>query len=153
MKKNTIVFLVIILLIAISGVLYYFMPKNNNSAALDQSKQASGIFEIQGMKVEILKQASGAEVKIGDKVTVNYVGTLPDGTKFDSSIDRNTPFEFTLGENKVIRGWELGVLGMKVGEERMLTIPPELGYGPQGFPPVIPENATLIFKIDLLGIN
>jgi peptidylprolyl isomerase/FKBP-type peptidyl-prolyl cis-trans isomerase FkpA len=153
MKKNTIVFLVIILLITISGVLYYFMPKNNNSAALDQSKQASGIFEIQGMKVEILKQANGAEAKIGDKVTVNYVGTLPDGTKFDSSIDRNTPFEFTLGENKVIRGWELGVLGMKVGEERMLTIPPELGYGPQGFPPIIPENATLIFKIDLLGIN
>lgn len=153
MNKNIIIFLIVILLIIVLGILYYFMPKNNNPIELNQNQNQSGVFEIQGMKVEILKQGSGDEAKTGNKVTVNYVGTLQDGTKFDSSIDRNTPFEFVLGENKVIRGWELGVLGMKVGEERMLTIPSELGYGPNGFPPVIPENATLIFKVDLLGIN
>jgi len=152
MQKNVLVFLIIIILIIVAGLTYYFMPKNN-PAVLNQNQQAASSFEIQGMKVEILKQGSGNASKAGDKVSVDYVGTLQDGTKFDSSIDRGTPFEFALGENRVIQGWELGVLGMKVGEERMLTIPPELAYGAEGRPPVIPANATLIFKVDLLGIN
>ena len=97
--------------------------------------------------------AAGEGAKAGDKVTVNYVGTLENGTKFDSSIDRGTPFVFTLGQNSVIQGWELGVLGMKVGEKRKLTIPPELAYGSQGAGGVIPPNATLNFEIDMLGIN
>lgn len=110
-------------------------------------------FYIQNMKVETIKQGQGTEAKTGDTVTVNYVGTLENGTKFDSSLDRNEPFSFTLGQNRVIQGWEQGVLGMKVGETRKLTIPPELGYGSSGAGGLIPPNATLIFTIDLLKIN
>lgn len=110
-------------------------------------------FEIQGMKVEILKEGTGEEAKSGDNIVVNYVGTLLNGTKFDSSIDRNQPFPYTLGQNRVIQGWELGLLGMKVGEKRRLTIPPELAYGSEGRPPIIPQNATLVFEIDMLSIN
>ena len=114
----------------------------------------SATYDIQGLKVETVKQGNGAVAKTGDAVTVNYTGTLIDGTKFDSSLNPGrTPFQFTLGQNRVIQGWELGVLGMKVGEKRKLTIPPELGYGAQGAGAVIPPNATLIFEIDLLGIN
>jgi FKBP-type peptidyl-prolyl cis-trans isomerase len=106
------------------------------------------------MKIEILKEGSGAEATTGNTVTVNYTGTLVDGTKFDSSLNPGrTPFEFTLGQNRVIQGWELGVKGMKVGESRKLTIPPELGYGSQAVGGVIPANSTLIFTVDLLGIK
>ncbi len=141
MEKKNIIIIVIILIIVIAGV--YFL-KNNNSVNYKM---------IQGMKIEILKEGAGAEAKTGDTVTVNYVGTLENGTKFDSSIDRGTPFKFTLGENRVIQGWELGVLGMEAGEKRKLTIPPELGYGSQGAGRLIPPNAILIFEVDLLGIN
>ncbi|MBU3934712.1 FKBP-type peptidyl-prolyl cis-trans isomerase [Patescibacteria group bacterium] len=105
------------------------------------------------MKVEILKEGSGAESKIGDTASVHYVGILENNTKFDSSIDRGQPFSFILGQNTVIQGWELGVLGMKVGEKRKLTIPPELAYGNQSVGGIIPPNATLIFEVELLGIN
>lgn len=92
---------------------------------------------------------NGAEVKFGDMVTVNYVGTLENGTKFDSSYDRKQPFSFQIGAGGVIRGWELGVLGMKVGGKRELVIPPELGYGSQANGP-IPANSVLKFSIELL---
>lgn len=95
----------------------------------------------------------GTEAKTGDTVSVHYLGMLTDGKKFDSSYDRGTPFEFKLGENKVIRGWEEGILGMKVGGKRKLTVPPSLGYGVQGYPPVIPPDATLIFEVELLKIK
>jgi len=90
--------------------------------------------------------------KDGDLLTVHYVGTLQDGTKFDSSIDRGQPFQFTLGAGKVIKGWDKGLLGMKVGEKRTLTIQPEDGYGSQAVGP-IPANSVLIFEIELLKIN
>lgn len=158
MSKKSIL-IIIILIIIIVGV--YFVSQNNSkssSAALSQSpnqaEQSPAIYDIQGMKVETLKQGTGEGAKIGDTVTVNYTGTLLDGTKFDSSLNPGrTPFQFTLGQNRVIQGWELGVAGMKVGEKRKLTIPPELGYGAQGAGGLIPPNATLIFEIDLLGIN
>lgn len=118
-----------------------------------ENQTSSSSYDIQGMKVEVLQQGTGDEAKAWDTVTVDYVGTLQDGTKFDSSIDRGQPFSFTLGQNRVIQGWELGVLGMKVGEKRRLTIPPELGYGEAGAPPVIPGNATLIFEVTMLGIS
>jgi hypothetical protein len=99
-----------------------------------------------------LRRGAGATAKAGDKVRVHYVGTFTDGKKFDSSKDRNRPFDFVLGQGQVIRGWDQGVAGMKVGEKRKLVIPPSLAYGPQGRPG-IPPNSTLVFEIDLLAVN
>ena len=103
--------------------------------------------------IEVLKQGEGAEIKNGEKASVHYTGTLENGQKFDSSLDRGQPFEFTLGAGQVIKGWDLGVLGMKVGEKRKLTIPSFLGYGERGAGGVIPPNATLIFEVERLKIN
>ncbi len=96
---------------------------------------------------------TGAEAVAGKRVTVHYVGTLTDGSKFDSSRDRDDPFQFVLGKGQVIRGWDQGVAGMKVGGKRKLTIPPDMGYGARGFPPVIPPNSTLVFEVELLGVG
>ena len=94
------------------------------------------------LQKEMLKAGNGTEAKAGDRVTVHYVGTLTDGKKFDSSRDRGQGFRFTLGKGEVIKGWDEGVAGMKMGEVRKLTIPPDMGYGARGFPPVIPPNAN-----------
>jgi len=107
---------------------------------------------IEGLEIEILQEGTGEEAKDGDNVSVHYTGTLVDGAKFDSSVDRGQPFQFTLGEAQVIRGWDLGVKGMKVGEKRKLTISPELGYGNRNMGS-IPPNSTLIFEVELLSIN
>ncbi|MDH3353605.1 MAG: FKBP-type peptidyl-prolyl cis-trans isomerase [Chromatiales bacterium] len=95
----------------------------------------------------------GDEATTGQRITVHYTGTLEDGTKFDSSKDRNDPFVFTLGVGQVIKGWDEGFAGMKVGGSRKLTIPPEMGYGARGAGGVIPPNATLIFDVELLGVG
>ena len=105
------------------------------------------------LKIEDEKIGDGPEAKAGKQVTVHYVGTLTDGTKFDASTDRNEPFTFTLGAGQVIKGWDQGVAGMRVGGKRKLTIPPNLGYGAQGAGNVIPPNATLIFEVQLLGVK
>lgn len=102
--------------------------------------------------VEVLK-GNGPEAKSGKMVTVHYTGKLLDGTKFDSSLDRNTPFTFQLGVGQVIPGWEKGVAGMKVGGKRKLTIPSKDGYGERGAPPVIPPNSTLVFDVELLDVK
>lgn len=96
---------------------------------------------------------TGAEAQAGKKVSVHYVGTLTNGSKFDSSRDRDEPFDFTLGRGQVIKGWDEGVAGMKVGGKRKLVIPPEMGYGARGFPPVIPPNSTLVFEVELLAVK
>jgi FKBP-type peptidyl-prolyl cis-trans isomerase len=103
--------------------------------------------------VEDLTVGNGDEAVSGKSVTVHYTGTLTDGTKFDSSVDRGAPFTFALGTGEVIPGWDQGVAGMKVGGKRKLTIPSSLGYGESGAGDVIPPNATLIFEIELLKVE
>jgi hypothetical protein len=106
-----------------------------------------------GLKIDDVTVGKGAETHPGDTVRVHYTGSLLDGTTFDSSRPRGTPFEFKVGAGQVIRGFERGVLGMRVGGVRKVTIPPEMGYGRKGAPPIIPPNATLIFEIELLDVK
>jgi FKBP-type peptidyl-prolyl cis-trans isomerase FkpA len=106
-----------------------------------------------GLVIEELVVGEGASAASGKQVTVHYTGWLTNGNKFDSSKDRNDPFKFGLGQGQVISGWDEGVQGMKVGGKRKLTIPPELGYGARGAGGVIPPNATLVFEVELLGVN
>jgi FKBP-type peptidyl-prolyl cis-trans isomerase FkpA len=103
------------------------------------------------MKTEKITSGTGASPKKGETVTVHYTGWLTDGTKFDSSQDRNEPFSFVLGTGQVIQGWDQGVAAMRVGDKVKLTIPPDLAYGRAGYPGAIPPNATLIFEVELLS--
>jgi FKBP-type peptidyl-prolyl cis-trans isomerase FkpA len=120
-------------------------PHFNKGSTMASTTTASGLI------IEELKVGTGAEAAAGQHVSVHYTGWLTDGTKFDSSKDRGDPFEFPLGAGHVIRGWDEGVQGMKVGGSRKLTIPADLGYGARGAGGVIPPNATLVFEVELLG--
>ena len=173
MNTQKVILIIIILIIAIFG--FYFMfqnsqkkeePKENNSgnqgAVGEEDKSSSSPFTVArvlkeqngGLEVEVIQEGQGKEAENGNIISVHYTGTLEDGSKFDSSRDRGQPFSFTLGAGQVIRGWDLGVLGMKVGEKRKLTIPPELGYGERGTPGgPIPPNAILIFEVELLNVQ
>ena len=106
-----------------------------------------------GLQYVDLKVGDGAEAKKGDRVEVHYTGWLKDGKKFDSSVDRGEPFEFPLGAGKVIKGWDEGIIGMKVGGKRTLVIAPSKGYGARGAGGVIPPNATLLFDVELLEVK
>lgn len=169
---SAIVVIVVILAFAL-GLVYLFTRNKNlvSGEATNQSPVAQSLSEAQntnaaqtatnmpqasntnGLKIEDEKVGTGTEAVAGKSVTVNYVGTLLDGTKFDSSYDRNQPFTFNLGAGEVIKGWDQGVAGMKIGGKRKLTIPADLGYGAAGAPPVIPPNATLVFEVELLEVK
>ena len=130
-------------------------PSSNTSAqepttAAPAQPVVAGVTEL---KIEDMKAGTGAVAETGKSVTVHYTGWLTDGTKFDSSKDRGQPFSFQLGSGQVIKGWDQGVAGMKVGGVRKLTIPASLGYGARGASGVIPPNATLVFEVELLGVN
>jgi FKBP-type peptidyl-prolyl cis-trans isomerase len=112
-----------------------------------------GVKTASGLQYWDIKLGTGELAKEGSHVRVHYTGWLTTGKKFDSSVDAGKPFDFTLGNGDVIKGWDQGVAGMKVGGKRQLRIPPALGYGANGYPPVIPANATLIFDVQLLGVQ
>lgn len=118
--------------------------------AFSKATDINGI--VKNMVIDDIKIGEGAEVKSGDTVSVHYIGTLQDGTEFDNSKKRGQPFEFTVGGGQVIKGWDEGLVGMKVGGQRILVIPPEKAYGENGVGP-IPGDATLVFAIELLEIN
>lgn len=159
-SKNMMRDLFIVLAITLAGgTLVYTSAKDD---ALPETQEASTATSLEtnkqtmpesDLKIEVTKEGTGESAVNGKTLLVHYTGTLEDGTVFDSSIPRGEPFPVRLGAGEVIRGWELGLLGMKVGEERTLTIPPELGYGKDGFPGVIPPSATLIFTVSLLAIQ
>jgi FKBP-type peptidyl-prolyl cis-trans isomerase len=137
-------YIAIVLVLVIGGIVYNSYNKNNiNNMSNTQ----------EGLIIEDLIVGGGKEAQVKDSVVVNYVGTLTDGTKFDSSYDRGQPFPFILGAGDVIKGWDKGVLGMKVGGKRKLTISPELAYGDSGAGSIIPPNATLIFEVELLKVE
>ncbi len=106
-----------------------------------------------GLQIQDIIVGSGAQAGTGDMVSVNYIGMFPDGKKFDSSYDRGQPFQFILGGGMVIKGWDQGVAGMRVGGKRKLVIPPALAYGQEGAGGIIPPNATLVFEVELLAVR
>jgi FKBP-type peptidyl-prolyl cis-trans isomerase len=122
-------------------------------ANAQEASPAFPVLPVTQLKVDDLQVGTGAEAVDGKKVSVQYTGWLVDGTKFDSSYDRNQPFAFTLGGGQVIKGWDQGVKGMKVGGKRRLTIPADLAYGSQGAGKVIPPGATLVFDVELQAVE
>lgn len=141
---------ILIVLVIIVGIAMW--ASSQRTPTNSTTEEINMVDEAKDLKIEDLKIGDGAEAKSGNTIKVNYSGTLTDGTKFDSSYDRNEPFEFTLGASQVIEGWDKGVAGMKVGGKRKLTIPPSLAYGDQATGP-IPANSTLIFEVELLEIK
>jgi peptidylprolyl isomerase len=137
--------IVVIVVLAVSAVAYVLM--NRGPATGDEVATASGLKYID------MVDGTGATPKKGQTLTVHYTGTLENGKKFDSSVDRGQPYEFRVGEGAVIKGWDEGLASMKVGGKRKLIIPPALGYGQRGSPPNIPPNSILLFDVELLSVR
>jgi peptidylprolyl isomerase len=156
--KSSAIFLISAISLSITAVAIA-QPTSSASktaASAPTKKDSKVITTASGLQMEDTKVGTGAEAKAGQTVSVHYTGWLFEngvrGKKFDSSVDRGDPFKFPLGGSKVIKGWDEGVQGMKVGGKRTLTIPPGLGYGERGAGGVIPPNATLVFEVELLGV-
>lgn len=142
--------MMVLLLLLTSAMWLTAESKNQHPSPVE----GTGVKLPNGLVYWDLSVGTGATATKGHKVKVNYTGWLLDnGSKFDSSLDRNQPFEFSLGAGQVIKGWDEGVAGMKVGGKRQLRIPPDLGYGWRGSPPVIPSNAYLVFDVELLAVK
>ena len=147
---------ILVVILVIWGLIYFVNKKDVLPVAETTELPDNNIVQENTnseLKIEDLVVGIGVEAVVGKVVSVHYTGTLTNGTKFDSSKDRGIPFEFNLGAGEVIKGWDLGVVGMKIGGKRKLTIPASLGYGSQGAGGVIPPNATLIFEVELLGVK
>jgi FKBP-type peptidyl-prolyl cis-trans isomerase FkpA len=129
------------------------MAENAENAEGAMAEKAKEVYLGNGLTYQDLVVGTGKTAEAGMRASVHYTGWLADGTKFDSSVDRGQPFSFVIGQGQVIRGWDEGVKGMKVGGKRKLTIPPQLGYGERGYPGVIPPNATLVFEVELLDLQ
>lgn len=135
----------------LAGAALYFFNYGSDSARSPLDEGANkGAVEFQAIT---LREGSGDPAVNGDTVSVHYTGKLEDGQTFDSSLERGEPINFILGAGQVIRGWEIGVLGMKIGEKRRIVIPPELAYGEEGVPGVIPSNAVLVFEVELMAVE
>ena len=137
--------------VSLAGMAYAQSAKPNTSAPTKVT--GPGTKTADGLEYWDIKVGTGATAQSGQTVKVHYTGWLTNGKKFDSSVDHGQPFSFRLGAGEVIKGWDEGVAGMKVGGKRQLRIPPELGYGARGAGGVIPPNATLIFDVELLGVQ
>ena len=172
MDKKYLFVIIFLLILGVAGGIYIFSSRNSQANSENASLPTATPFATiepsgspvatssakiktmqDGLQIQDEVVGTGTEAITGKKVTVNYVGTLTDGTKFDSSYDRNQPFSFNLGAGEVIKGWDEGVSGMKVGGKRKLTIPSSLGYGDAGVPGAIPGGATLIFEVELLKVE
>jgi peptidylprolyl isomerase/FKBP-type peptidyl-prolyl cis-trans isomerase FkpA len=150
-NKYLLVTVFLVVLVAVGGYFVYRIPSQNSSDSVNMDTANTNMNDQLGIIDEVV--GTGAEAVSGKHVTVNYTGTLTDGTKFDSSLNPGrTPFDFNLGAGEVIAGWDQGVVGMKVGGKRKLTIPPSLGYGSQAQGP-IPANSTLIFEVELFKVE
>ena len=148
--RNTRIAIIVILVAIVALVAFFAIQKQKPQTTTGGGNMVT---TQSGLQYQHLVVGSGVEAVAGKSVIVHYTGTLQEGSKFDSSVDRNKPFTFTLGAGQVIPGWDEGVAGMKVGGKRKLVIPPDLGYGAQGYPPVIPANATLTFEVELLDVK
>jgi hypothetical protein len=145
-KVRTLAIIIVIALAALVGTYAYVASHHEGSTGTE-------ITTASGLKYVDILEGTGASPHTGQMVSVHYAGTLENGTKFDSSYDRGKPFEFRIGTGSVIKGWDEGLMSMKVGGKRKLIIPPALGYGKSGSPPSIPGNSTLIFEVELLGVK
>lgn len=164
MKQHNMYIIVLIILVAIGGYFLYkkvtpdnMLSSKGEPVLEDNTKNTMNDNEVTALDIQVTQEGTGVESKKGDVLSMNYTGKLLNGTTFDSNVDPKfnhvTPFEFTLGAGMVIRGWDEGLVGMKVGEKRILTIPSDMGYGARGAGASIPPNAALVFEVELLKIK
>lgn len=153
---NNIIIVLVVLILGVGAIVLITakdLPDKESDQNIVTTKEDQNV-NMEELKIKDIETGEGEAVEEGDSVLVHYSGRLEDGTVFDSSYERDEPFPFTVGEGRVIEGWEKGLIGMKIGGKRELTIPPEMGYGEAGTPDgTIPPNSTLIFEVELIEIR